>query len=83
MEEHQARLTEETMRRLGIPGVAAPVEEPTGEWAIYDRSAAPRRDITARARAVVRARLGARQGLPWSDVPPARGFVFPRLGRRP
>ncbi|MGK5496653.1 hypothetical protein [Streptomyces sp. URMC 125] len=79
MDEYHARLTAETMRRLGLPGVAAPVAEVTGEWAIYDRRQAPRAEITATVTAVIRERLGGRHGLPWPAASAARGFVFPNL----
>lgn len=57
----------------GLPGVAAPVAEPAGEWRVYDGAdPAARRDITD----VSRQRLG--QGV---DRPPtgtaARGFIVP------
>lgn len=73
MNEDQARHLQRLLSLCGLPGTAAPVAEPAGEWRIYDRAdSATRRDITAESRQ----RLAAA-----ADRPPTgtavRGFIVP------
>ncbi|MFI1676543.1 hypothetical protein [Streptomyces sp. NPDC020607] len=82
MDAEQARQVDATLRRLGIPGVVAPVdpENPAGAWRVYDSAdPATREDTTADALASVVAKFREISPEPPEKrhQGPTRGFVFP------
>ncbi|AZM51736.1 hypothetical protein DMA15_03380 [Streptomyces sp. WAC 01529] len=70
MNEDQARHLQRLLSLCGMPGVAAPVDDPAGEWRIYDEMS--QQDITD----VSRQRLAESAGRPPTGTA-VRGFVVP------
>ncbi|MEW2194645.1 hypothetical protein [Streptomyces microflavus] len=82
MDAEQARQVDSMLRRLGIPGVVAPVdpENPAGLWGVFDQADPEiREDATADALAAVAAAFPSSSPgpAPKKQSGPFRGFVYP------
>ncbi len=74
MTQDEARHMERLLKLCGMPGVAAPVDDPVGEWRIYDRPESTHRvDITADAVRGLRSTSRATD----EKGTAARGFIVP------